>query len=112
MKTSTIVAVLAALIVILGGWYWWAQNGGPAMPGFGSMGGPQACTMEARVCPDGSAVGRTGPNCAFAPCPTPSNTTNTGNTSNQSTPPNPAPLGNTGTAADDPGLGDASAPAR
>ncbi len=30
---------------------------------------PQACTEEAMVCPDGSAVGRTGPNCEFAPCP-------------------------------------------
>jgi len=30
---------------------------------------PVACTMEAKICPDGSAVGRTGPNCAFAPCP-------------------------------------------
>jgi len=30
---------------------------------------PQACTMEAKLCPDGSAVGRTGPNCEFAPCP-------------------------------------------
>lgn len=29
----------------------------------------QACTMDARICPDGSAVGRTGPNCEFAPCP-------------------------------------------
>lgn len=29
----------------------------------------QACTMEAKICPDGTAVGRTGPNCAFAPCP-------------------------------------------
>jgi hypothetical protein len=28
-----------------------------------------ACTMEARVCPDGSYVGRTGPSCEFAPCP-------------------------------------------
>ncbi len=28
-----------------------------------------ACTMEAKICPDGSAVGRTGPNCEFAPCP-------------------------------------------
>lgn len=28
-----------------------------------------ACTQEAMLCPDGSAVGRTGPNCAFAPCP-------------------------------------------
>lgn len=28
-----------------------------------------ACTMEARLCPDGSYVGRTGPNCEFADCP-------------------------------------------
>lgn len=28
-----------------------------------------ACTMEAKICPDGSAVGRSGPNCEFAPCP-------------------------------------------
>ena len=27
-----------------------------------------ACTMEAKLCPDGSAVGRTGPNCEFAEC--------------------------------------------
>ena len=25
--------------------------------------------MEAKLCPDGSAVGRIGPNCEFAPCP-------------------------------------------
>lgn len=29
----------------------------------------QPCTMEARICPDGSSVGRTGPNCEFAACP-------------------------------------------
>ena len=29
----------------------------------------QACTLEAMICPDGSAVGRTGPNCEFAACP-------------------------------------------
>jgi len=28
-----------------------------------------ACTLEAKLCPDGSAVGRTGPNCEFAECP-------------------------------------------
>jgi len=28
-----------------------------------------ACTMEAKICPDGSAVGRTGPKCEFAACP-------------------------------------------
>ncbi len=30
---------------------------------------PIACTMEARICADGSYVGRTGPNCEFAKCP-------------------------------------------
>lgn len=29
-----------------------------------------ACPMDAKVCPDGSSVGRTGPACSFAPCPT------------------------------------------
>lgn len=28
-----------------------------------------ACTMEAKLCPDGSYVGRRGPNCEFAACP-------------------------------------------
>lgn len=31
--------------------------------------GGVACTMEAKVCPDGSYVGRQGPNCEFSPCP-------------------------------------------
>lgn len=29
----------------------------------------QICTMDAKICPDGSAVGRTGPNCTFPACP-------------------------------------------
>jgi len=37
---------------------------------------PHACTAEAKICPDGSAVGRTGPNCEFAPCPSSAGTTN------------------------------------
>ena len=32
---------------------------------------PKACTQEAKLCPNGTYVGRTGPNCEFAPCPTP-----------------------------------------
>lgn len=27
------------------------------------------CTLEVKICPDGSAVGRIGPNCEFAECP-------------------------------------------
>lgn len=35
----------------------------------GGLGAPVACTMDAKVCPDGSSVGRQGPSCEFAPCP-------------------------------------------
>jgi outer membrane protein OmpA-like peptidoglycan-associated protein len=31
--------------------------------------GPVACTKDAKICPDGSTVGREGPQCEFAPCP-------------------------------------------
>ncbi len=30
---------------------------------------PPACTADAKVCPDGSAVGRIPTDCEFAPCP-------------------------------------------
>jgi hypothetical protein len=30
-----------------------------------------ACTLEAKLCPDGTSVGRQGPSCAFAVCPPP-----------------------------------------
>lgn len=30
-----------------------------------------ACGVEAKICPDGTSVGRSGPNCEFAQCPTP-----------------------------------------
>jgi hypothetical protein len=33
------------------------------------------CTLDAKVCPDGTAVGRTGPDCAFAACPGENTTT-------------------------------------
>jgi hypothetical protein len=29
----------------------------------------RACTLEGKICPDGSVVGRTGPRCEFAECP-------------------------------------------
>jgi hypothetical protein len=37
--------------------------------GWWGSGARYACTMEAKICPDGTAVGRSGPNCDFAPCP-------------------------------------------
>lgn len=50
------------------------KGGGGAPPADTSSPGtaePKMCTQEAKVCPDGSAVGRTGPDCEFAPCPEP-----------------------------------------
>lgn len=38
---------------------------------------PVACTEEAKLCPDGSAVSRVGPNCEFAPCPDSTSTSTT-----------------------------------
>jgi len=54
---STIVFVVAVIAVV-------------TLVGIGAKTeGPIGCTMEAKICPDGSAVGRTGPNCEFTECP-------------------------------------------
>jgi|GEM_PF-3169363 len=34
----------------------------------GAAGGQVMCTMEAKICPDGTSVGRVPPKCEFAPC--------------------------------------------
>lgn len=47
----------------------------------GHTSAPVACTAEAMQCPDGSWVGRTGPNCDFAACPTSTSTTATSTSS-------------------------------
>lgn len=62
MKTLFFGIVLI-LIIGFGGFFYRnvSERGGAPLP--------LACTEEAKVCPDGSAVGRTGPSCAFAPCP-------------------------------------------
>ncbi len=46
-----------------------AKMGGPKgmWPVAGGEG--QMCTADAKQCPDGSYVSRTGPNCSFAECP-------------------------------------------
>ncbi len=55
---------LIALIVLL-----WSLNGSD-IPLEGENSVADACTKEAKVCPDGSSVYRTGTNCEFAACPT------------------------------------------
>lgn len=67
---SIVIAVIFVLIAIPVATMYISGNKNPT-PSNGGQNGQTACTMEAKLCPDGSYVGRTGPNCEFAPCPTP-----------------------------------------
>jgi hypothetical protein len=63
---KTIFGFIAGIIIIGLGFYFVPKI---IKNGVSENEGPVACTMEAMLCPDGSAVGRTGPNCEFAACP-------------------------------------------
>lgn len=63
MRNTVFIAV--ALALVAGACLWWAQPSWFPLPQSGGV----ACTMEAKQCPDGSYVGRQGPNCEFAACP-------------------------------------------
>lgn len=54
----------ALILAALGGAYYFGKL--PVKPAGND---PKACTEEAKVCPDGSSAGRTGPNCEFTACP-------------------------------------------
>lgn len=104
MKTSTIVVVLVVLLAVLGGWY---ASGLPPFDTlqFGQEPQGVACTMDAMQCPDGSYVGRSGPNCEFV-CPAATSIDTSVQVGLQAT----STAWPTGSAQDDPGLGDGSAP--
>lgn len=67
VKISAIaIAVLTTfLILFVTGYYYGKSSNNPNTPTDGGV----ACTEEAKICPDGSAVGRSGPNCEFPDCP-------------------------------------------
>jgi hypothetical protein len=68
MLTEKWKVVALSVLVVLFMWWWISWYFGvPQVTTELPL--PQACTMEAKICPDGSAVGRTGPDCAFAACP-------------------------------------------
>lgn len=62
-------AVTIGILVLIAGVGFWVANNRAESPS------PKACTLEAKICPDGSAVGRVGPDCEFAPCPVIATTT-------------------------------------
>jgi len=60
--------MVASFLILIGYAIYGSQlRNMPLQPGPGAI-----CTMEAKQCPDGSYVGRQGPNCEFAACPSPS----------------------------------------
>ncbi|MBI2405498.1 hypothetical protein HYV21_00380 [Candidatus Microgenomates bacterium] len=59
---APILAIILLAVAVVGGYFLYQQQIKPNQT---------ACTQEAKICPDGSAVGRVGPNCEFAECPTP-----------------------------------------
>ncbi|MDD2646950.1 MAG: hypothetical protein PHV78_03455 [Patescibacteria group bacterium] len=60
MKRSSVIFIIAALLILVASF---------ALLFWNSKSTIVQCTMEAKLCPDGSYVGRIGPNCEFEPCP-------------------------------------------
>jgi putative hemolysin len=74
-KISTLLAfcviiILAVLVAGISFYLWKGVNfkNNPVV-NFPKKNNPVACTMEAKLCPDGSFVSRVAPDCDFTPCP-------------------------------------------
>lgn len=90
MKTSLLVGALGALMLVGAGCTGSVNNGNNGV----------MCTMEAKMCPDGSYVGRSGPQCEFAACPPMTTSTNPMPTSTNPLPTTPTST-NSGQASKD-----------
>ncbi len=67
---KTTILYLASILIVLSGIYTVLNFPSIRVDQYdgGYEGSIVACTMEAKICPDGSYVGRTGPRCEFSPC--------------------------------------------
>jgi hypothetical protein len=68
MNNRFFILVFIVVVFILGGLLY-VYNPDPAEFKNPNEKEPVACTMDAKLCPDGSYVGRVGPNCEFKECP-------------------------------------------
>lgn len=66
MNTKNLWIVIGILALIALGVYVTTKSQSAVSP---VVAEPVACTADAQICPDGSAVGRVGPDCHFAACP-------------------------------------------
>jgi hypothetical protein len=67
MKNPTFIFIFIIAVFIFGGLLY-VYNPEPTEYKNPNDTGPAVCTADAKLCPDGSHVGRTGPNCEFH-CP-------------------------------------------
>lgn len=67
--TLLVVALIGALGFIVYDKVLYAPTNPPVIVVNTTTTQPVACTMDAKLCPDGSYVGRTGPKCEFEACP-------------------------------------------
>jgi len=65
MSKSAIISLFILGAIIIAGVLVWQLG---YLPMSSNVPNPAACTQEAKICPDGSSVSRTGPNCEFAEC--------------------------------------------
>jgi hypothetical protein len=65
-----LIGVFLLLLVGIGAFLYRNAKEKPVIPAPGQR-GQVACTLEAKVCPDGTSIGRTGPRCEFAACSAP-----------------------------------------
>ena len=59
MTKNASIVIAVSILVAVGGIYYYGHKSD----------GLVACSQEAKICPDGTAVVRVGPNCEFAACP-------------------------------------------
>jgi hypothetical protein len=66
MQRSYLIWGILAVLILIGYAYFKDEH---------TSNSPMACTTEAKLCPDGSYVGRVGPKCEFSSCPIVATTT-------------------------------------
>jgi hypothetical protein len=67
-RISSMGVIILAVALIIAGVFLMTQSSSQP-PSDQNQDGLVVCTMDAKICPDGSAVGRVPPSCEFAKCP-------------------------------------------
>ncbi|KND51167.1 MAG: hypothetical protein ABA06_02520 [Parcubacteria bacterium C7867-001] len=63
-----LLGIVLIILIGLGGFFYRNTLEHPAPNGNNNQ---TVCTLDAKICPDGTGLGRQGPNCAFPACPLP-----------------------------------------